>query len=49
VEYKFLGSTGVQVSALCFGAMLFGGDADEATSEAMFRRCPEIGLPAIPP
>ena len=44
MEYKFLGNTGVQVSSLCFGAMSFGGDADEATSAAMFRRCREAGI-----
>jgi len=44
MEYKYLGSTGVQVSALCFGAMSFGGDADEETSAAMFKRCRDIGI-----
>lgn len=44
MEYKFLGNTGVQVSALCFGTMSFGGDADEKTSAAMFHRCREAGI-----
>jgi aryl-alcohol dehydrogenase-like predicted oxidoreductase len=44
MEYKFLGSTGVKVSTLCFGTMSFGGDADEETSAAMFRRCREAGI-----
>jgi len=44
VEYRPLGSTGVQVSALCFGTMSFGGDADEATSAAMFARCRDAGI-----
>jgi len=44
LEYKFLGNTGVQVSALCFGTMSFGGDADEETSAAMFHRCREAGI-----
>ena len=44
MEYKLLGNTGVKVSALCFGTMSFGGDADEATSAAMFHRCREIGI-----
>lgn len=44
MEYKFLGNTGVQVSPLCFGTMSFGGDADEATSAAMFHRCREAGI-----
>lgn len=44
MKYKYLGRTGVQVSALCFGTMSFGGDADEETSEQMYRRCREAGI-----
>ena len=44
MEYRTLGKTGVQVSRLCFGTMSFGGDADEATSAAMFQRCREVGI-----
>ncbi len=44
MEYRFLGNTGVQVSKLCMGTMSFGGDADEATSAAMFHRCREVGI-----
>ena len=44
MDYRFLGNTGVKVSALCFGTMSFGGDADEETSAAMFRRCREAGI-----
>ena len=44
MEYRSLGSTGVQVSRLCFGTMSFGGDADEATSRAMFARCRDAGI-----
>jgi aryl-alcohol dehydrogenase-like predicted oxidoreductase len=44
MEYRFLGRTGVQVSSLCFGTMSFGGDADEATSAAMFKRCRDAGI-----
>ncbi|MBN1994455.1 MAG: aldo/keto reductase [Anaerolineae bacterium] len=44
MEYKFLGNTGVQVSQLCFGAMSFGGDANEETAAAMFHRCREMGI-----
>lgn len=39
-----LGRTGVKVSRLCFGTMSFGGDADEAASAALFRRCREAGI-----
>jgi aryl-alcohol dehydrogenase-like predicted oxidoreductase len=34
----------VKVSGLCFGTMTFGGDADEATSAALFARCREAGV-----
>jgi aryl-alcohol dehydrogenase-like predicted oxidoreductase len=44
MEYRALGKTGVRVSALCFGTMSFGGDADEETSAAMFHRCREVGI-----
>lgn len=44
MEYRVLGRTGVQVSRLCFGTMSFGGDADEATSAAMFKRCRDAGI-----
>jgi aryl-alcohol dehydrogenase-like predicted oxidoreductase len=44
VNYRVLGRTGVQVSQLCFGTMSFGGDADEATSAAMYRACREAGI-----
>ena len=44
VEYRLLGGTGIRVSALCFGTMSFGGDADEETCAAMYRRCREAGI-----
>jgi aryl-alcohol dehydrogenase-like predicted oxidoreductase len=44
MDYRLLGRTGVKVSQLCFGTMSFGGDADEAESEKMYRRCREAGI-----
>jgi aryl-alcohol dehydrogenase-like predicted oxidoreductase len=44
MKYRTVGKTGIQVSSLCFGAMSFGGNADEATSKAMFQRCREAGI-----
>ena len=44
MEYRLLGGTGVKVSALCFGTMTFGGDADEAASAALFARCRDAGI-----
>ncbi len=44
MQYRPLGSTGVKVSELCFGTMSFGGDADAAESERMYRACREAGI-----
>src|SRR4030081_3094138 len=44
MQYRLLGSTGVQVSRLCLGTMSFGGEADAATSAAMFGRCRDVGI-----
>lgn len=44
MEYTYLGNTGVLVSALCFGTMSFGGDADERTSAEMFHYCRDKGI-----
>ena len=44
MKYKPLGRTGVAVSELCFGTMSFGGDADEATSAAMYKATRDAGI-----
>jgi aryl-alcohol dehydrogenase-like predicted oxidoreductase len=44
VKHVFLGRTGVRVSSLCMGTMSFGGDADEATSRALFARARDAGI-----
>lgn len=44
MQYKPLGKTGIQVSELCFGTMSFGGRADKATSEQMYRQCRDRGI-----
>jgi len=44
MTYRTLGRTGVQVSRLCFGTMSFGGDADAATSAAMYKATREAGV-----
>jgi aryl-alcohol dehydrogenase-like predicted oxidoreductase len=44
LKYRTVGKTGIQVSSLCFGTMSFGGNADEETSKAMFKRCREVGI-----
>ena len=37
MEYRKLGRSGLKVSPLCLGAMMFGGPTDEATSAAHHR------------
>lgn len=44
MKHVFLGRTGVRVSSLCMGTMSFGGDADEATSRALFARARDAGI-----
>ena len=44
MKTKLLGRTGVSVSELCFGTMSFGGDADEATSTAMYKAVRDAGI-----
>jgi len=44
MKTKLLGRTGVSVSELCFGTMSFGGDADEATSAAMYKDVRNAGI-----
>ena len=44
MKTKLLGRTGVAVSELCFGTMSFGGDADEATSAAMYKEVRDAGI-----
>ena len=44
MKFKPLGRSGVQVSELCFGTMSFGGDADEATSAAMYKATRDAGI-----
>ncbi len=44
MKTKPLGRTGVQVSELCFGTMSFGGDADEATSAALYKATRDAGI-----
>ncbi|MGD9884317.1 MAG: aldo/keto reductase [Reyranella sp.] len=44
MEYRLLGRTGVRVSQLCFGTMSFGGDADEATSAALYAAVRDAGI-----
>lgn len=44
MEYRQLGRTGVRVSALCLGCMMFGGKTDQDTSAAIIDRAIEAGV-----
>jgi aryl-alcohol dehydrogenase-like predicted oxidoreductase len=44
IELRPLGRTGVQVSALCLGAMNFGGPSDEDTSEKLLLTALDAGV-----
>ncbi len=39
-----LGTTGIQVSELCFGTMTFGRESDETVSAAVYARCRDAGI-----
>jgi aryl-alcohol dehydrogenase-like predicted oxidoreductase len=43
MEYRYLGRTGLKVSELCLGTMLFGGATDEQTAHRMLDRFVEAG------
>jgi aryl-alcohol dehydrogenase-like predicted oxidoreductase len=44
MHYRYLGSTGIQVSQLCMGTMTFGDEADSRESAALFHRCRDAGI-----
>jgi aryl-alcohol dehydrogenase-like predicted oxidoreductase len=44
MKYAFLGTTGVRISALAFGTMSFGNEADEQESARLYARCRELGI-----
>jgi aryl-alcohol dehydrogenase-like predicted oxidoreductase len=44
VKYKNLGKTGLRISEMCLGTMIFGGKVDEATSLRIIERAIEVGI-----
>ena len=44
MKFKNLGKTGLRVSELCLGTMIFGGKVDEATSLRIINRAIEVGI-----
>ncbi len=47
MEYKTLGRSGLKVSPLCLGAMMFGGPTDEVTAARIIAKAREAGLNMI--
>jgi aryl-alcohol dehydrogenase (NADP+) len=44
MEYRRLGRSGLKVSPLCLGAMMFGGPADKAESQRMIGQARDAGI-----
>lgn len=44
MQYRNLGHSGLRVSPLCLGTMMFGGPTDEATAQRIVARAAEAGV-----
>jgi aryl-alcohol dehydrogenase-like predicted oxidoreductase len=44
MEYRNLGRSGVKVSPICLGTMMFGGPTDEPTAGRIIARAREVGI-----
>ncbi|HTN09663.1 MAG TPA: aldo/keto reductase, partial [Acetobacteraceae bacterium] len=44
MEYRNLGRSGLKVSSLCLGAMMFGGPTDEPTAQRITARAQAQGV-----
>jgi aryl-alcohol dehydrogenase (NADP+) len=44
MEYRALGRSGLKVSPLCLGSMMFGGPTDEADSARIIARAKDAGI-----
>ncbi|MGY8993334.1 MAG: aldo/keto reductase, partial [Rhodospirillales bacterium] len=44
MEYRNLGASGLKVSPLCLGAMMFGGRTNEAETQYIISRAAEQGV-----
>ena len=44
MEYRFLGNTGVKVSSVCLGTMMFGGQTNEADSIEIMHKAFDLGV-----
>src|ERR1700684_2064215 len=44
MQYRTLGRSGLKISPICLGTMMFGGAADEATSMRIVAKAREAGI-----
>lgn len=44
MDYRYLGRSALQVSPLCLGAMMFGGETDVATSQRIIAKAADQGI-----
>lgn len=44
MDYRYLGRSGLKVSPLCLGAMMFGGETDEPTSKRIIDKAFDLGV-----
>src|SRR3989475_11940025 len=44
MQYRNLGRSGLKVSPICLGTMMFGGPTDEATSARIVAKAREAGI-----
>ena len=44
MDYRNLGRSGLKVSPLCLGTMMFGGATDEPTAQRIIAKAREAGL-----
>lgn len=44
MDYRYLGRSALRVSPLCLGAMMFGGETDEATSQRIIAKAADQGI-----
>src|SRR6202000_80836 len=44
MQYRQLGRSGLKISPICLGTMMFGGPTDEATSQRIIAKAREAGV-----
>ena len=44
MQYRQLGRSGLKISPICLGTMMFGGPTDEATSQRIVAKAREAGV-----